>query len=207
MGTVDARGIGCALLSRVPLLEARIHTAVRSSLFPSVLRRGPSPLRRSPPLASRDRLRAGPRRRPRPRRRRQWFAHFKSNRALPLRGLARRGDPAGDLAQSTPSAHLRSLVWRAAEALFVRGLVDDVLAADPTRHVVVAGDLNDHPTSHVLRVLTGGGPTGAPPLRHDGPREGPLPAFSGTGRRSRCDLRPPRAPSSASAPRLGALPQ
>ena len=40
---------------------------------------------------------------------------------------------------------LRSLVWRAAEALFVRGLVDDLLAADREGHIVVAGDLNDHP--------------------------------------------------------------
>jgi endonuclease/exonuclease/phosphatase family metal-dependent hydrolase len=49
------------------------------------------------------------------------------------------------------------MVWRSAEALFVRGRVDDCLAPDPARHVVVAGDLNDQPGSHVVRVVTGGG--------------------------------------------------
>jgi predicted extracellular nuclease len=49
-------------------------------------------------------------------------------------------------------------VWRSAEALYVRGLVDDLLAVDASRHVVVAGDLNDGPDSHVVRVVRGGGP-------------------------------------------------
>jgi predicted extracellular nuclease len=54
--------------------------------------------------------------------------------------------------------HLRSMVWRAAEALFVRGLVDEIHAVNADRHVVVAGDLNDHPESLVVRTVAGGGP-------------------------------------------------
>src|SRR5262249_28942038 len=83
-------------------------------------------------------------------------AHFKSNRPVPLRDA--RGElvpPATERAFA--EGHLRSLVWRAAEALFVRGLVDELLAADPAGHVAVAGDLNDRPGSHVVRIVCGGG--------------------------------------------------
>jgi predicted extracellular nuclease len=49
-------------------------------------------------------------------------------------------------------------VWRSAEALFVRGLVDELVAKAPGGHVVVAGDFNDRPGSSVIRVVSGGGP-------------------------------------------------
>jgi predicted extracellular nuclease len=50
------------------------------------------------------------------------------------------------------------LVWRAAEALFVRGLVDEALASVPASSAVVVGDLNDVPDSVVLATLRGEGP-------------------------------------------------
>jgi predicted extracellular nuclease len=52
---------------------------------------------------------------------------------------------------------LRGLVWRAAESLYVRGLVDEVLAREPAAHVVVVGDLNDVPGSPTLRALSAEG--------------------------------------------------
>jgi endonuclease/exonuclease/phosphatase family metal-dependent hydrolase len=82
--------------------------------------------------------------------------HFKSNRGLPLRDAGGREIPP-TTEREYAEAGLRSFVWRAAEALYVRGLVDALLAANPARHVAVAGDLNDHPGSHVVRIVTGGG--------------------------------------------------
>lgn len=49
--------------------------------------------------------------------------------------------------------HVRSLVIRAAEALYIRGLVDAASLQAP--NVVVAGDCNDLPGSVPLRVLAG----------------------------------------------------
>jgi endonuclease/exonuclease/phosphatase family metal-dependent hydrolase len=154
VGTADARGIRCAILSRLPVLESRVHTADALS-FPPFFAGDPPPfggrlpLRRGIPYARVDAGPLGPLD--------VLVGHFKSNRALPLRG------PGGEeippiTSREHAEAHLRSLVWRAAEALFVRGLVDDLLAADPARNVVVAGDLNDHPQSHVVRIVSGGGP-------------------------------------------------
>lgn len=44
------------------------------------------------------------------------------------------------------------------EALFVRGLVDEILGAESSAAVCVLGDLNDVPGSVVLRVVQGEGP-------------------------------------------------
>ena len=52
---------------------------------------------------------------------------------------------------------LRSLVWRAAEALHARKLVDDRLVADPRALVAVVGDFNDGPDSPVVRAVRGEG--------------------------------------------------
>jgi endonuclease/exonuclease/phosphatase family metal-dependent hydrolase len=154
MGTVDARGIGCAILARVPILDSCVHTAADLP-FPAFFAGD------APPFAGRLPLRRGivhvrvaagdlgtvdv------------FSLHFKSNRGLPLRDSRGEEIPPAT-SREFAEAHLRSLVWRSAEALFVRGLVDGVLAADATRHVAVAGDFNDHPNSHVLRVVAGGGP-------------------------------------------------
>lgn len=153
MGTVDARGIGCALLSRVPVVEARVHTA-ESLPFPVFQAGDPPPfgaripLRRgvvharvdAPGLGLVDVL----------------VVHFKSSRPVPAR------DTSGRELEAT-SAHMRSeggvrsVVWRAAEALYVRGLVDEVLAPDPDARVAVVGDLNDVPGSPAVRAVQGDG--------------------------------------------------
>jgi endonuclease/exonuclease/phosphatase family metal-dependent hydrolase len=153
MGTVDARGIGCALLSRVPLLASQVHTSPALP-YPGFVEGDPPPfgtripLRRGIVHARVDGGSRGPVD--------VFVAHFKSNRALPLKDV--RGEAILPKAgREFAEGHLRSATWRAAEALFVRGLVDDVCAEDPARHVVVTGDLNDHPASQVVRVVAGGG--------------------------------------------------
>jgi endonuclease/exonuclease/phosphatase family metal-dependent hydrolase len=153
MGTMDARGIGCAILSRVPVVVSQVHTAA-SLPFPTFVEGDPQPfgtripLRRGIVHARVDAGSVGTID--------LFVAHFKSNRALPMkdkRGEAVTPKTGRDYAEG----HVRSATWRAAEALFVRGLVDATLATDPARHVVVAGDLNDHPLSQVVRVVCGGG--------------------------------------------------
>lgn len=153
MGTTDARGIGCALLSRLPLLEARVHTA-DSLAFPVFvvgdappfgkripLRRGIVHARVDSPLGPVDVL----------------VAHFKSSRPVGVRDAANR-EVAPRTARESAEASLRSLVWRAAEALYVRGLVDEILATRPGARVAVVGDFNDLPDSAVLRCLRAEGP-------------------------------------------------
>jgi endonuclease/exonuclease/phosphatase family metal-dependent hydrolase len=166
VGTADARGIRCALVSRLPILASRVHVA-EALPFPIFVAGDPQPfgaripLRRgivgaridAGPLGAVDVL----------------VAHFKSSRALPLR------DASGEVPPVTPydfaEARLRTLVWRGAEALFVRGLVDDLLEESPSGHVLVAGDLNDHPGSTVLRLLAGGGPLALRPCADLIPKE------------------------------------
>jgi endonuclease/exonuclease/phosphatase family metal-dependent hydrolase len=151
LGTADARGIRCALLSRVPIVQARVHTAEVLD-FPVYWAGDPAPfgsripLRRgvvharveAPSLGEIDVL----------------VVHFKS--PLPL-GL--RDSSGAQMVAATPRAHaegmLRSLVWRAAEALYTRGLVDQVLAGNPRARIAVVGDLNDVPGSPVVRALQG----------------------------------------------------
>ena len=140
MGTADARGIGCAVLARVPVLASHVHTSPALPV-PGIRRRGSSPFGDRIPLRRgivHVRIDAG-----------AigaidlFVAHFKSNRALPLKDAC--GEPiAPRTGRDFAEGHIRSATWRAAEALFVRGLVDDVCVEDPARHVVVAGDLNDH---------------------------------------------------------------
>jgi endonuclease/exonuclease/phosphatase family metal-dependent hydrolase len=153
VGGADARGIRCALLSRIGVLAARVHAA-DSLTFP-VFREG-DPL----PFGSRIPLRRGVVHA-------QVLApgigpvdvlvgHFKS--ALPV---ALRDASGNEIAPASVRARsegaLRSVVWRAAEALFVRGLVDEILAAGRGAHVAVMGDFNDVPESLVLNLLRGEG--------------------------------------------------
>ena len=153
MGTTDARGIACALLSRVPVVEARVHTA-EALPFPVFRDGDPAPfgtripLRRgivharvdAPGLGFVDVL----------------VAHFKSSRAVPARDASGRELPATN-AHMRSEAAVRSMVWRAAEALYVRGLVDEVLARDANARVAVVGDLNDVPGSPAVRAVRGEG--------------------------------------------------
>ena len=82
--------------------------------------------------------------------------HFKSGRGVPLRNAA--GEPiAPVVSRDYGEATVRALVFRAAEALFVRGAVDDLLA-DPKKKVAVIGDFNDVIDSVPVRIVRGGGP-------------------------------------------------
>jgi predicted extracellular nuclease len=156
IGTADARGIRCALVARAaaPLVSAHVHTA-ESLSFPAFrvgdaapfgaripLRRGVVHARvRAAGLGEVD----------------VFVVHFKSVRAVPLRDSS--GNEVATRSQrDRAEGQLRAIVWRAAEALFVRGLVDDVLRADPQAHVAVTGDMNDVAESAALRVLRGDPP-------------------------------------------------
>jgi endonuclease/exonuclease/phosphatase family metal-dependent hydrolase len=167
LGTADARGIRCAILSRLPLLSASVHTA-DSLPFP-VFARGDAP-----PFGARIPLRRGV---VHVRANVPGFGaldafavHFKSRRPVPLRS-----DDGAALPPHTgrerAEGELRALVWRGAEALFVRGLVDETLRADPARHVAVLGDFNDVAGSVPYAVLAGGSraATGDAPSAADAP--------------------------------------
>ncbi len=149
VGTPDARGIRCALLARVPLVAVGVRTAEALS-FPVFCAGDPQPfgtripLRRGivharvevPDLGEVD----------------VFVAHFKSPLPLALRDAS-----GAEVEPSSAREHadgvLRSLVWRAAESLYVRELVDEVLAREPAAHVAVVGDLNDVPGSPTVRAL------------------------------------------------------
>ncbi len=153
VGTPDARGIRCALVTRLPLSYARIATA-DSLAFPVFHEGDPLPFATRIPLR-RGIVDAGVLA-PGIGEVHVLVAHFKSRLGVPLR------DANGlEVVAATPRARsqglARSLVWRAAEALYVRGLADEALAADASAHVVVTGDLNDGPESAVLQVLRGEG--------------------------------------------------
>jgi endonuclease/exonuclease/phosphatase family metal-dependent hydrolase len=157
LGTADARGIRCALVSRVPVADARVHTAA-SLAFPVFVEGDPAPFGSRVPLRRgvvHARVEAP-----------GWgpvhvlVAHFKSPRPVPLRGAA------SDVveprtARERAEGVLRSLVWRAAEALHVRGIVDAIVttaaAADGAARVAVLGDLNDVPDSPVVSAVRGSG--------------------------------------------------
>lgn len=148
MGTTDARGIGCALLSRLPLLEAHVHTA-ESLAFPVFVTGDAPPYGKRIPLRrgivhARAETALGPVD--------VLVAHFKSSRPVGVRDASNREVPPRT-AREAAEASLRSLVWRAAEALHVRGLVDEILAARPGAKIAVVGDFNDVPESAVLRCL------------------------------------------------------
>ncbi|HEX3771723.1 MAG TPA: endonuclease/exonuclease/phosphatase family protein [Polyangiaceae bacterium] len=150
LGTADARGIRCALLSRLPVTDARVETAATLP-FPVFQLGDRAPFGDRIPLRRgvvRARLASdqGPVH--------VLVVHFKSPLPVDLRGR--------DGAAIAPSTQheraegvLRSLVWRAAEALHARTLVDALLASDPEASLAVVGDFNDGPASPVVRVLRG----------------------------------------------------
>jgi len=150
LGSVDRRGIRCALLTRLPVLWSQVH-APGTLTFPRFvvgdpepfagrlpLRRGVVHARLDTALGEVDVL----------------TAHFKSNLGAPLRDAtgAEVPDPSP---RGQGEAALRSLVLRSAEALYVRGLVDDVLRTSPDHAICVLGDLNDRVDSMPVRILRG----------------------------------------------------
>jgi endonuclease/exonuclease/phosphatase family metal-dependent hydrolase len=154
LGTADARGIRCALLSRLPVAFARVHT---SDALPFPVFREGDP----PPFGARIPLRRGvvharveaPGIGPVD----ILVAHFKSSRPVPARDASGR-ELVASSAHMRAEAAARSLVWRTAEALFVRGLVDRVISPAPSEaRVAVVGDLNDVPGSAAVRAVRGEG--------------------------------------------------
>lgn len=161
VGTEDRRGIRNVILSRLPVLWSQVH-APRNLPFPRFVEGDPDPfperipLRRgivhvrveSPALGEIDIL----------------TAHFKSNMGAKLK--TKEGVEIDDpTPRGRGEASLRSLVQRTAEALYLRGLVDDVFAKLPDHAVCVLGDLNDTSDSMPLRILRGEGTSSSGHLR------------------------------------------
>lgn len=154
MGTLDRRGIGCAVLSRLPVLRARVHTC--DALPLPVFRDGDPepfgarlPLRRGVVHVRVQGEGLGPVD--------VLVAHFKSARPVRARdaaGVERRPSSQRERGEG----ELRSQIWRAAEALYVRGCVDAVIAGNPDALVAAVGDLNDTMDSWGVRALCGEGP-------------------------------------------------
>lgn len=161
LGTVDKRGIRCAILSRLPVQWSQVHSQT-SLPFPRFFEGDPEPfgnripLRRgvvhvrveAPGIGEVDVL----------------TAHLKSHLPVPLRSTSGR-DIEASTSQARAEAVLRSMVQRAAEALYLRGLVDGIMKASPDHAVCVLGDFNDHAESLPLQVLRGIGPASADSLR------------------------------------------
>jgi endonuclease/exonuclease/phosphatase family metal-dependent hydrolase len=150
-GSQDRRGIRNAILSRLPVQWSQVHKATTLD-FPTFVDGDPPPFPNRIPLrrgivhvrvdggalGEVDVL----------------TAHFKSN--LP----AEKKTPDGkELPDNTPfevgQSAVRSLVQRAAEALFVRKLVDDVFAHSPDHSICVMGDLNDTLDSLPISLVRG----------------------------------------------------
>jgi len=151
VGTPDARGIRCALLSRLPITRSHVHTA-ESLAFPVFQHGDPPPfsgripLRRGVVHARVDAGALGSVD--------VMVAHFKSRRVVPMK--AANGEPLSPTTQrELAEGELRSMVWRASEALYVRGLLDQVFAAEPGAHLAVLGDLNDVAGSMPVEILCG----------------------------------------------------
>jgi predicted extracellular nuclease len=153
VGTPDVRGIRNALISRLPFKSSRVLTSPNLE-FPRFVEGDPPPfgarlpLRRGVVHAEIDAGDFGSVH--------VLVVHFKSGRGVPLRNAA--GEPIAPLvSRDYGEATVRALVFRAAEALFVRGAVDELLA-DPAKKVAVVGDFNDVIDSVPVRIVRGGGP-------------------------------------------------
>ena len=151
VGTTDKRGIRCAILSRLPVLWSQVHTQ-KTLPFPRFIENDAEPFADRIPLRrgivhvrveTRDLGEVD-----------IMTTHFKSN--LPVRQRAVDGR---EIEDATPKARaesaVRSLIQRAAEAIYVRGLVDDVLEGSPDHAICVLGDLNDHHDSLPVRIVRG----------------------------------------------------
>jgi endonuclease/exonuclease/phosphatase family metal-dependent hydrolase len=146
----DRRGIRNAIVSRLPVLEARVHAA--SSLpFPRMVDGDPPPfdgripLRRGVVHVRVDAGALGPVD--------VLTLHFKSKLGAPMK-TSEGVDIDDPSPRGRAEAELRSLVQRSAEALFVRGAVDELLR-EPDRQVCVMGDFNDGLYELPVRIVRG----------------------------------------------------
>lgn len=150
VGQPDHRGIRNAILSRRPVVWSQVHEAAEIG-FPRFVETDPAPFAGRIPLRrgvvhvriEDEGLEVD-----------VLTAHFKSN----LPKLKKRADgteiPDTNLAMAGESA-VRSLVLRAAEALHVRALVDEIFARSPDHAICVMGDLNDTLDSMPVRLVRG----------------------------------------------------
>ena len=151
VGTEDRRGIRNAIASRVPILWSQVHTAAALP-FPRLREDDPDPFVGRIPLRRgvvHVRVDAGDLGEVD-----VITAHFKSNLPTSMKDAAGVDVPDAS-ARGRGEAAVRSLVQRAAEALYVRGLVDDVLRALPDHAICVLGDLNDTSDSMPVRIVRG----------------------------------------------------
>jgi endonuclease/exonuclease/phosphatase family metal-dependent hydrolase len=151
VGSEDRRGIRNVILSRLPVQWSQVHQP-KALPFPRFVEGDPEPFPARIPLRRgvvHVRVEAGALGEVD-----VLTAHFKSN--LPARQKTSNGTEKLD---ATPyeagESAVRSLVQRAAEALYVRGLVDDVFSKLPDHAICVMGDLNDVPTSLPVRLVRG----------------------------------------------------
>ncbi len=158
VGDADARGIRCALLTRRPIIESRVLRADHLP-FPRFFADDAAPfgerlpLRRSIPDVVIDGGELGPIR--------VLVVHFKSRRGTPIRTAdGEKIEPVTTLEHG--EAEARAVVWRCAEALFVRRAVDDRLMRNPDEALVVCGDFNDVVGSLPLRIVAGTTVAGRP---------------------------------------------
>lgn len=151
VGSQDRRGIRNAILSRLPVQWSQVHQA-KSLPFPRFVEGDPEPFPGRIPLRRgivHVRVEAGAIGEVD-----VLTAHFKSNLPAELK------TPDGkEIPDTTPhevgQSAVRSLVQRAAEALFVRGLVDGIFAHSPDHAICVMGDLNDTVDSLPVRLVRG----------------------------------------------------
>lgn len=150
-GTPDRRGIRNAILSRLPIVWSQNHEA-KSLSFPRFYEGDPEPfpnripLRRSIVHVRVEREGIGEVD--------VLTAHFKSGLPAHLKTAAGVEIPS-TTSLALAESSLRSLVQRAAEALFLRAIVDDVIRRGPDHAVCVLGDLNDVAESVPVRLLAG----------------------------------------------------
>jgi endonuclease/exonuclease/phosphatase family metal-dependent hydrolase len=152
VGAQDRRGIRNAVLSRLPVQWSQVHTAATLP-FPKFVEGDPDPFPGRIPLrrgvvhvrvdAGGDLGEVD-----------VMTAHIKTNLPAPFKSKDGVELPDTSLRAHGESA-MRSLVQRVAEALYVRGLVDDVLTASPDHAICVMGDLNDTVESLPVRLLSG----------------------------------------------------
>ncbi|MBL8744566.1 MAG: endonuclease/exonuclease/phosphatase family protein [Myxococcales bacterium] len=154
-GPRDKRGIGLAMLSRLPILESKVFSPYELG-FPRFVDTDPEPfpnripLRRGVLHITVDAGALGPVD--------VITVHFKSKLGAPMRNEA--GEPILDpSAVGRAEAALRALIARSAEALHLRKLVDALLV-DPQRKLCTLGDFNDVMGSLPLQIVTG---IGTPP--------------------------------------------
>jgi endonuclease/exonuclease/phosphatase family metal-dependent hydrolase len=151
VGSEDRRGIRNAILSRLPVLWAQVHQAA-SIPFPRFVASDPEPFPDRIPLRRgivHVRVEAGTLGEVD-----VLTTHFKSG--LPAELKTEAGESVPD---TTPTAAgesiVRSMVFRSAEALYVRRLVDDIFARSPDHAICVMGDLNDTLDALPVRVVRG----------------------------------------------------